>query len=153
MPDDQVMSVEEAQALLAKAQAAFDDNAKAIEVAKIEDATSGPPVFKEAKIVGPKKVPISGQSAPSREIPFENLSPRELKLLTTLNGTGTGARKTFAISVLAMECFGGEADSEQQANSWTRNTLRRLFIGGWVDKLARGQYKISVKTRKKIKIV
>lgn len=92
--------------------------------------------------------PTTGQSGPEVEVKFEKLNVKELKVLAALNGEGVGTREQLTIEQLAKECF--PSKSKAQSNSWVRNSLRRLFCGGWLEKMTRGLYKISESGRKKM---
>jgi hypothetical protein len=112
--------------------------------------------IKQAKILNPTKVPTSGQSAPPITLEWDKLNAKERKLIEFLDGSGTGVRSIVTIPQLAAECFFGVAETEAQANSWVRNSLRRLARGGdsdWVEKFVRGSYRISVRGRMKLKFV
>jgi hypothetical protein len=97
-----------------------------------------------------KKKPVSGQSGPPVDVPFEKLNDKESTVVKFLNGKGKGARNPLKIADIAKRCFGKKAKDEAQANSWTRNSLRRLVTGGWVEKMERGLYRIDEKGRKRL---
>lgn len=99
----------------------------------------------------PKKKPTTGQSGPPLDVPFEKLNTKECKVIDFLNGKGKGPRNPLKIVELAKGCFPRE--SKKKGNSWTRNSLRRLTCGGWVEKLERGSYRISEKGRKRLQRV
>jgi hypothetical protein len=102
---------------------------------------------KAAKVVKPIKVPTSGQSGPPLNLKWDKMNPKEQSIVRFLFGTGTGTRPIVTISTIASECFFGEADTEALANSWTRNSLRRLVRGEWVEKFVRGSFRITTKGR------
>lgn len=107
---------------------------------------------KKGKILSEKKLPTTGQSAPPRDdLAFEVLNPKERKVFIFLNGTGKGKRAVKALTEMASACFGNK--KKAQANSWIRNSLRRLVVGGWVEKVERGAYRVTEKGRKRYKNV
>lgn len=108
---------------------------------------------KLAQVAQPSRVPTSGQSGPPIKLEFEKLNDKERKIVEYLDGAGTGPRSIITIPRLAAVCFKAEADSEAQAASWVRNSLRRLVRGEWVEKFVRGSYRISQKGRMKLKFV
>jgi hypothetical protein len=97
-----------------------------------------------------KKKPTTGQSGPPVDVPFDTLNDKERKVVTFLNGKGKGPRNPLKIAEIAGACWPRMAKA--QANSWTRNSLRRLVCGGWVEKKdgARGLYWITEKGRKRL---
>jgi len=102
-----------------------------------------------------KKKPVTGQSGPLVEVPYGKLNDKEQQVVKLLNGKGKGARNPLTIAELAGKCFSKKAKvsakNDDQANSWTRNSLRRLVCAGWVEKVERGSYKITDRGRKRIK--
>lgn len=104
---------------------------------------------KGAKKTGSKIKASTGQSGPEIDgLGLEDLNDKELKVVSTLNGKGSGAREMLSIEDLATSCF--KSRGAKQANSWVRNSLRRLFCGGWLEKVDRGRYKISENGRKRM---
>lgn len=99
-----------------------------------------------------KKKPTTGQSGPPVDVPFEKLNDKEKTVAKFLNGKGKGARNPLKISDIASKCFSKQTEDKAQANSWTRNSLRRLVTAGWVEKKdgARGLYWITEKGRKRL---
>jgi len=95
-----------------------------------------------------KKTPTSGQSAPSIELSTDGLNTKEDKVFAALNGPGSGVRTILTIAELSETCF--KSRGRRQANSWTRNSLRRLVQAGLVEKVARGKYRVSEAGRKKL---
>lgn len=93
-----------------------------------------------------------GQSGPPLELPWKALNPKERDVLRALNGTGRGPRRKMTLEELAEECFAKDASTPEQANSWVRNSMRRLVRGSWVDKVEPGVYRISTKQRPKVKL-
>lgn len=87
--------------------------------------------------------PSSGQSAPERELPYESLSDDEKEVIKLLDGPGHGHRQVRSIEWLA-DGFDGDNPKLR-----VRNALRRPVSCGWVDWVARGQYQISEKGRKR----
>ncbi len=115
---------------------------------------------KKTRRLAPKKAPkkkrapkkatkaSSGQSGPGLELALEKLNDREKRVVDALNGKGSGSREIFTIDDLAESCW--KSKSRAQANSWVRNSLRRLIRGGVVEKVERGQYRIADSGRKKL---
>ena len=97
------------------------------------------------------KKPNTGQSGPAVEVPYEELNSKEQKVLRTLNGKGKGTREIVKIADL-ISAFGNKP-AKKKRNSWVRNSLRRLVCGTWVEKVDRGEYRISEKGRKRLKNV
>ena len=96
-----------------------------------------------------KGKPTTGQSGPEIEVKTEDLNAKESKVLDLLNGKGEGARETVTIPELT-KVFKNTADTKAQANSWVRNSLRRLVTSGLVEKLERGSYRIAERARKRL---
>ena len=99
----------------------------------------------------PKKTqaaPVSGQSGPPIELSVEGLNSKEGKVFAALNGPGSGVRTVLTITELSETCF--KSRGKKQANSWTRNSLRRLVQAGLVEKVDRGRYRVSDAGRKKL---
>jgi len=97
-----------------------------------------------------KKKATTGQSGPPVDVPFEKLNDKEREVLSFLNGKGKGPRNPLKISDIAGSCWKSKRLSKAQGNSWTRNSLRRLICGGWVEKLERGVYRVTEKGRKRL---
>jgi hypothetical protein len=93
-----------------------------------------------------KNKPTSGQSGAPLELELSDLNPKERRVLMVLNGEGTGKRIEMGIPELADTCW--KHKSKFQANSWTRNSLRRLVRATLTDKLKRGMYRISDSARR-----
>jgi len=100
------------------------------------------------KTTAEKTTPTSGQSGPPLELSVEGLNTKEAKIFEALNGTGSGVREIISIEDLASTCF--KSRGKKQANSWVRNSLRRLVQGGLVEKVERGKYRVSEAGRKKL---
>lgn len=101
-------------------------------------APKAPKAPKAAKAASDK--PSSGQSGPTVDLNKKKINPKEQKILAALNH-GKGPQK---IAELAAEAFGNKP-SQAKANSWVRNSLRRLVRGGLVEQAARGTYKLTAK--------
>jgi hypothetical protein len=91
---------------------------------------------------GEKKAPASGQSGPSLNLKDKPLNPKEEKVLGALSN-GAGQLTLTELGAL----FKGKKKS--QANSWARNSLRRLVRGGLVKKVGRGTYEATAKGKKR----
>ena len=81
----------------------------------------------------------SGQAGPPVKITKVNL--KESKVIEQLNH-GSEPQKISEIA----KCFKGK--SKAQANSWVRNSLRRLVRGGLVKQVQRGTYTLTAKGKK-----
>ena len=110
-------------------------------------APKAKPAKTQAK--APKKgAPKSGQSAAPIELSLDGLNAKESKVVSALNGAGSGARPVLSIVEIADRCF--KSQGKKRSNSWARNSLRRLVIAGLVEKVERGAYRISEPGRKKL---
>jgi hypothetical protein len=96
-----------------------------------------------------KDKPTTGQSAPHTDVKLDELNDKELKVLGAVNGKGEGSREEIAIPDLT-KVFKNTAATKAQANSWVRNSLRRLVTGEYVEKLQRGLYRMTEKGRKRL---
>jgi hypothetical protein len=95
---------------------------------------------KEPKAATEKKTPASGQSGAKIEgLGTEEcaLNDKEAELLVKGFGT-TGHRTEQTIETLATAVWPNK--KAKQANSWVRNSMRRLVRGGLVSKENRGHY-------------
>lgn len=101
-----------------------------------------------SKAPAKRKDPTSGQSAPPIELSLDALNAKEKLVLAILNGKGSGVRDVISIADIAAECF--MTEDQKRANSWTRNSLRRLVQGGLVEKADRGKYRVSVSARRRL---
>lgn len=81
--------------------------------------------------------PTSGQSGPPLELTKERLNSKEEKIVTYLSGEAN----PVTIIALASICFGDQLTSK--ANSWVRNSLRRLVRAKWVEKVGQGTYRLT----------
>jgi hypothetical protein len=79
--------------------------------------------------------PTSGQSGPPLKLTKEGLNDKELRVLTVL----TADLNPLAINALATTSFPEQTTAK--ANSWVRNSLRRLVRGSWVEKVGKGTYR------------
>lgn len=87
----------------------------------------------------PKKrseVPTSGQSGKPIDLGRDKLNGKELSVVSVLASDANA----IPINALAASCFPQETASK--ANSWVRNSLRRLVRGKWVEKVSRGTYRL-----------
>lgn len=74
----------------------------------------------------------------------EKLNEKELAVLAAFNVAGP--RETRKIPDLAATCF--PQCTEPQANSWVRNSLRRLIRAKLIEKESRGMFKLTPSGRK-----
>lgn len=99
---------------------------------------------KTAKTAAKKTAPSSGQSGPAiADLAVDELNDKEMKVMKVFPLKGD--RETFTITDLAKGAW--PTNTQGKSNSWTRNSLRRLVRGGFIEKLKRGSYRISVKGR------
>jgi hypothetical protein len=88
-----------------------------------------------------KDSPSSGQSGPPVDLSKKALNAKEAKVLAALCN-GKSSQKIAELAAI----FKGKAKS--QANSWVRNSLRRLVRGSFVEQVERGTYKATAKGKK-----
>lgn len=110
---------------------------KAPKAAKVAKAQAQAPVA-GASGEAPKK-PSQGQKGSS--LTLTKVNPNERQVLGKLNH-GSGPQKITEIAKVFKNA--GEA----KANSWVRNSLRRLVRGGLVQQVGRGEYKLTAAGKK-----
>jgi len=88
--------------------------------------------LKLKKAAKPEK-PTSGQSGPKLDLVRDDLNPKETAVLTLLR------RKGEASIADLMKAFPNKPKAK--ANSWVRNSLRRLVCARLAKKVGRGTYK------------
>jgi len=81
--------------------------------------------------------PTSGQSGPPLELIRDKLNEKESRVVSVLAGDAN----PVPINALATNCFADQPASK--ANSWVRNSLRRLARAKWVEKVGKGTYRLS----------
>jgi hypothetical protein len=86
--------------------------------------------------------PTSGQSGPPLELTKDKLNDKEEKVVSVLQADAN----PMPINALATNCFSNQ--SAKTANSWVRNSLRRLVRGKWVEKIGKGTYRLTDSGRK-----
>lgn len=103
---------------------------------------------KAAAAKAEKQKATSGQSGPAiEELPWNALNKKEKLLVGAFDLEGD--REVRTIEQLAEQVFKGKAKNLKQANSWTRNSLRRLMRSGkWLEKTEPGKYRLTVGARK-----
>jgi hypothetical protein len=85
--------------------------------------------------------PSSGQSAPEREIPWNELNEDEGVLVQML--AAEDRRAPRSVEWLA-EAFDDSGKHEyNHAKLRARNAVRRLVQGGWVERVERGTYQLT----------
>jgi hypothetical protein len=107
------------------------------------------PKPKKEKAAKPAKVAkqkASREVADSSEPREGKLNAKELKVLSVLADDGG----QLTIADLASKTFEKKEGSDR-ANSWVRNSLRRLWRDGLIEKVDRGTYKSTVDGKKKAK--
>ena len=92
-----------------------------------------------------KVAPKSGQSGPPLDLPPSKLNEKEKVVTATL--LKLDGDSSMSLAELAEKCF---PDGDKKANSWVRNSLRRLVRAGYVAKIDRGTYQMSKAGRKLI---
>jgi len=94
-----------------------------------------------AALKGPKKKrseqPTSGQSGPPLDLVKAKLNDKEEKVVAVLLEDAN----PVPINALATNCFSDK--SAGQANSWVRNSLRRLVRAKWAEKVGKGTYRLT----------
>ena len=106
------------------------------------------PEAKKAVLEAKKAVPEakkatypSGQNGPTIELAVNDLNVKELRVLEALNASGRGERLQLTITETASGAFSREPAA--RGMSWVRNSLRRLVRSGYVEKCARGCYRVT----------
>ena len=121
---------------------------------KTETKVKAPKAVKKepiAKKVEPKAQHHYGQKGPPMELPHDKLNANERALITALHGKGHGRPAVFGLKELASTAF--PSLDAKKANSWTRNSLRRLVRGGWVSQASGGHYAITLEGRHRLLLV
>lgn len=92
----------------------------------------------------------TGQSGPAIEaLPWDSLNRKEKLLIGCFNLEGE--REVRSIGELAVAAFKTKAKNLAQANSWARNSLRRLIRSGkWLEKVEPGKYRLTPGGRKSL---
>jgi hypothetical protein len=148
--DPNTLAVERATEIEMKAQVvagtakeiakAAEEVKKAVTKKKAAAASAVPAKAKQAK------APKSGQSGPPLDLGYGDLNDNERKVVAVFKGKGE--RKPKTIADLAKECFPSKKFAK--ANSWVRNSLRRLVRADWLEKMERGSYRITDKGRRRL---
>lgn len=98
--------------------------------------------------------PTTGQSRKEFQLPTEELTKHERKLVDMLNGKGKGVRETYSVAELSKET--------KLTKLQVRNTIRRLVPSTWVEHVdevltddgdvrpVRGHYRITERGRKRL---
>lgn len=93
---------------------------------------------------------LEGQKATPLELPLDRMNEKERAVLNVFNPTGP--RGWYNITTLAQWAFPVENHKHAgRANSWVRNSLRRLVRGGWVEhpsKEHKGVFRLSQRAKK-----
>ena len=98
--------------------------------------------------IGERGKPTSGQSGDPIDLPYDELNKREAKVVDYLNGDGKGTREAKTVEEIAKALWSREGQARSKL--FVRNSMRRLFCGGWVEKPDKGIYKITEKARKRL---
>jgi len=99
------------------------------------------PEAKKAVPEAKKATYPSGQNGPTIELAVNDLNVKELRVLEALNASGRGERLQLTITETASGAFSREPAA--RGMSWVRNSLRRLVRSGYVEKCARGCYRVT----------
>lgn len=95
-----------------------------------------------------RRKPVSGQSAPPIEsLPFDALNKKEKKVVGCF--VARSAREVLTIEDLADGAF--PSQPAKRANSWVRNSLRRLIRARWLEKVTPGEYRLSKGRRRQVR--
>lgn len=98
--------------------------------------------------------PTSGQSRKEFELPLEELSAGEAKVIKALNGKGKGLRETLSVAAISK--------TTKLTALQVRNSIRRLVPSTWVERVeeilddegepreVRGHYRITERGRKRL---
>jgi hypothetical protein len=70
---------------------------------------------------------------------------KEISVMKCLNGSGKGRMRAHTIKEIAHSCFPDATPSE--ACLWVRTSLRRPVNENWVEKAARGEYRLNQEGR------
>jgi len=124
------------------------EDAKAAKLAAKAEKKAAKPV--KVKDASAKPTPSTGQSGSTiKDLTAEDLNDKETAIMLALGTEGHRTEK--AIKDLATECFPNK--KKVQANSWTRNGLRRLVRAKFLEKDSRGVFKQSLEGRVIAKIL
>ncbi len=119
---------------------------KAKKVAKKAAAKKTKTVAKKAS-AKKETTASSGQSGPPiTDLSVDKLNDKEMKVMSVFSLKGE--RESLTITQLAKGAW--PTNTQGKSNSWTRNSLRRLVRGGFIEKLKRGLYRISIKGRNRM---
>jgi hypothetical protein len=98
--------------------------------------------------------PTTGQSREEFQLPLEDLSAAEAKVIKAVNGKNKGPREVYGVAMLAK--------STRLTPLQVRNAIRRLVPSTWVERVekvpgedgklvaVRGHYRISERGRKRL---
>jgi len=86
----------------------------------------------------------TGQSGPPLNLTGAKLNPKEKRVLAVLESDANA----LPLVTLALACFPEE--DAKKANSWVRNSLRRLVRGEWVARVGEGTYQITETGRRRM---
>lgn len=78
-----------------------------------------------------------------------NPNEKEIAVMKCLNGPGRGRFKAYKIKEIAESCFPNVDQTE--ACLWVRTSLRRPVNEKWVEKAARGEYRMNLDGRSALK--
>lgn len=99
-----------------------------------------------------RPTPTTGQSAPEREMPYDDLNSDEKLVVAALDDDGEGVRQAMPVSDLALRVIENDHNENgTRAKLRVRNSMRRLVTGGWVERADRGRYRVTERGRKRLK--
>lgn len=95
---------------------------------------------------------LEGQKGPRMELPMDRLNEKELAVLKVFNCEGP-VRGWYSIKTLAQWAFPVlTVKNAIKANSWVRNSLRRLVRGGWAEQpdKKKGFFRLTAKAHTRL---
>lgn len=126
---------------------------KVVVARKAASASAGATATKAKKKHKVKAAPkartgSTGQSGPQIDgLTWNDLNKKERLLVGCFDLEGD--REVRTIDTLAEAAFKSKAKNLAQANSWARNSLRRLMRSGkWLEKVEPGKYRLTAYARK-----
>lgn len=107
------------------------DSASSAEEDSVVDCTGSSEESEETP-PSKKRASVTGQSGPPISIAKDKLNDKEQKVLEMLESTPSA----LGLKYIAERCWPGE----KKANSWVRNSLRRLVRASFAEKVGKGLY-------------
>lgn len=92
---------------------------------------------------------LEGQKGPTIDLPYDGLNEKERSVLRVFNPIGP--RGAVRIEELARYSFPALFVKDSgRANSWVRNSLRRLVRGNWIETAGaseRGKFRLTIRAK------